>query len=215
MESIIETDGRAIVLDLSAGATLLGESIVNLDVDALSELIDTAMAKAGTGFAFGRYGEPRELYSNALFASNDGERRTIHLGVDVFCSAGTPVHAPKEGVVEFVANNTGELDYGPLVIVDHGNCRTLYGHLSLDTLDFVAPGQAVAGGERIGAVGTPPTNGNWPPHLHFQRIDDMAGLGVDFPGVAARSEWNEWQRRSPSPHEYFPEIEPARLRYPQ
>lgn len=211
---VIPTDGKAIVLDLSAGAELFGRPIAGLDVDALSVLIDRAMAEAGTGFAFGRYGEPRELYSSDLFGDRSGERRTIHLGIDLFCAAGTAVHTPEDGVVEFVANNDRELDYGPLVIIDHGDYRTLYGHLSLDTLGHVSPGQAVAAGDRIARVGEPPTNGNWPPHLHFQCIDDIAGLGIDFPGVAAKSEWHRWESRSPSPHRFFPEVDPDRLRYP-
>ena len=210
---VIETDGESIVLDLSAGATLLGQPIAGLDVRALSALIDRAMAEAGTGFAFGRYGEPRELYSTDLFGDDSGERRTIHLGVDLFCAAGTHVHTPEDGVVEYVANNDRELDYGPLVIVDHGDFRTLYGHLSLDTLGHVTPGQSVSAGERIARVGEPPTNGNWPPHLHFQRINDLVGQGVDFPGVAAKSEWDRWQSLSPSPHDFFPDVDPDQLRY--
>ena len=38
---------------------------------------------------------------------------TVHLGLDLFAEAGTPVHAPIEGVVELVANNTARGDYAP------------------------------------------------------------------------------------------------------
>ena len=94
---IIHTDGRSIVLYLSSGSEALGESLSNLPVDRFSGLVDRAMAVAGTRFAFGRWGEPRELYSSGLFYSDATEQlepRTIHMGVDLFCKADTPVYAP-------------------------------------------------------------------------------------------------------------------------
>jgi len=214
---VIETDGRAIVLDLGAGAMLCGRPVAGLDAAALGALIDRAMADAGTRFAFGRWGEPRELYTNDSFASDGGEMRTIHMGIDLFCAAGTPVFAPLPGVVECVANNDAELDYGPLIILRHddsGFC-TLYGHLSLDSLGRVREGEPVAAGQRIASVGAPPTNGNWPPHLHFQLINDLNGLGADFPGVAPASRRDYWLKLSPSPARFFTEIDPSLLEYSQ
>jgi murein DD-endopeptidase MepM/ murein hydrolase activator NlpD len=216
---IIETDGKAIVLDLSKGAQLCGLPIAGLDVDKLSDLIERTMAEAGTAFAFGRWAEPRELYNNEHFASEDSaETRTVHMGVDLFCVTETPVYAPLDGVVSILSNNVGALDYGPLVVLEHadgkgGSFYTLYGHLSLDTLEQIAIGQQVAAGEPIGWVGEPPTNGNWPPHLHFQVVNDLLGLGKDFPGVALASAKDYWLELSPSPAKYFPEISPERLEY--
>ena len=215
--TIIETDGKAIVLDLSAGATLCGQPIAGLDATELGALIDETMQQAGTRFAFGRWAEPRELYSNDDFASASGETRTIHLGVDLFCAANTPVHSPLDGIVEHVANNDRELDYGPLVILRHegqgDTFFTLYGHLSLDTLDRVSVGQSVSAGEQVASVGEPPSNGNWPPHLHFQRINDLLDRGVDFPGVALKSELDYWCGLSPSPAPFFPEVAASELEY--
>ena len=217
--SIIETDGNAIVLDLSRGAELCGQPIAGLDVGGLSALIDATMRAAGTSFGFGRWAEPRELYTSEYFAG-DGEEepRTVHMGIDLFCAAGTPVMAPLDGMVAILANNRSELDYGPLLVLEHssggGDCfYTLYGHLSLNTLERLTAGQQVFAGERIAAVGEPPTNGNWPPHLHFQIITDLLGLGKDFPGVARQSEQDYWLGLSPSPANFFPEIEPERLEY--
>ena len=59
--AVIETDGRAIVLDLSTGATLFDQPVAGLDVGTLSALIDRKMAEADTRYAFGRWAEPREL----------------------------------------------------------------------------------------------------------------------------------------------------------
>ena len=213
--AVIATDDRAIVLDLSEGATLCGEPIEGQGVDELSALIDRAMAAAGTRFAYGRWAEPRGLYTSELFAAPAGAaRRTVHMGIDVFCAPGTPVCTPLDGVVEFVADNDRDLDYGPVVIVRHdGPFHTLYGHLAPETLTHIAPGRHVARGECIGWVGAPPGNGNWPPHLHLQRINDLLGLGTDFPGVAAKSEQDYWLDLSPSPAAWFPDLDPQQLEY--
>lgn len=215
--AVIETDGRAVVLDLSTGATLCGKAIAGLGVDALSALIDQRMAEAGTRYAYGRWGEPRELYTSEHFSGDTVESRTIHMGIDLFCAPNTPVCTPLDGTVVHVANNDRELDYGPMLIVRHGQRGdeyfTLYGHLSLDTLDRVAVGQAVVAGEQIASVGEPPGNGNWPPHLHFQQINDLLGLGIDFPGVALKSEQEYWLNLSPSPARFFPDCEASLLEY--
>jgi hypothetical protein len=216
--TVIATDGKAIVLDLSTGSRLCGESIGGLDVDHLGRLINQTMADAGTGFAFGRYAEPRELYNNEHFASTDAENRTVHMGIDLFCVAGTPVIAPLDGSVELLANNETELDYGPMVVLRHQDASadpffTLYGHLGVEVLDLLNVGQAVNAGQQIATVGSPPTNGNWPPHLHFQLILDLLDLGVDFPGVACKSEQEYWLGLSPSPAAFFPECEPQYLEF--
>ena len=215
---VIETDGNAIVLDLSTGSRLCGQTIANLDATQLGRLIDQRMADAGTGFAFGRYAEPRELYNNEHFMAGNTEARTIHMGIDLFCAAGTPVHAPLNGTVELLANNEAELDYGPMVVLRHDNAPTdpfftLYGHLGAEVLDLLNVGQAVKVGQQIATVGIPPTNGNWPPHLHFQLILDLLDLGVDFPGVTRKSEEDYWLGLSPSPAAFFPECEPQFLEF--
>ena len=211
---IIDTDDRAIVLDLSTGALLCGKPIAGLGVDVLSELINKSMADAGTAFAFGRWAEPRELYTTDDFDAGGQEMRTVHMGIDVFCEAGTSVSVPLDGTVELIANNDSELDYGPLVIVRHANASfSLYGHLSLDTLDRVRPGQDLKAGDQVASVGEPPTNGNWPPHLHFQWITDLLDLGKDFPGVAPASKRDYWLSLSPSPARFFPEISAEKLEY--
>jgi hypothetical protein len=212
----ITSDGKAIVLDLSRGSTDLGESLVNIDVDRFSRLVDTAMTNAGTVFAFGRYAEDRELYNNENFDNDDSpESRSIHMGIDLFCDAGTAVVAPLEGSIAVIANNTAELDYGPMLILRHSAGKhsfySLYGHLDLASIAARQIGQKIAAGEQIAAVGNPPQNGNWPPHLHFQLILDLLGLGKDFPGVAYPDDADFWLTASPSPACFFSEIAAARL----
>jgi len=208
--AVIATDARAIVLDLAAGSRSLGEPLANLSVDRFSQLVDRAMERAGTGYAYGRWGERREIYSSELFAepNPDDERRSVHMGVDVFCAAGTPVCAPLAGRVHIKANNAAELDYGPLLVLEHATADgvpffTLYGHLSSTGYAHLRAGQEVGRGDRLADVGRPPENGNWPPHLHLQLILDLKGLGADFPGVARPSEADYWLSLSPSPAMFF------------
>jgi murein DD-endopeptidase MepM/ murein hydrolase activator NlpD len=216
--AVIATDPRAIVLDLEAGSRSLGEPLANLPVDRFSQLVDRAMERAGTGYAYGRWGERREIYSSELFAepNPEDERRSVHMGIDVFCAAGTPVYAPIDGRVHVKANNAAELDYGPLLVLEHATPDgvpffTLYGHLSSAGYAHIRQGQNVGRGDRIADVGSPPENGNWPPHLHLQLILDLKGLGADFPGVARPSEADHWLALSPSPAVFFPGVTASSL----
>jgi murein DD-endopeptidase MepM/ murein hydrolase activator NlpD len=216
---IIATDGAAIVLDLSIGSRLRDEEVANLDVEQFGRLIDETMADAETGFAFGRYAEPRDLYNSEHFAGDGaGERRTVHLGLDLFCVAGTPVFAPLDGKVELLANNARELDYGPMLVLQHDGMGgdaffTLYGHLGAEVLEGFDAGQSVNAGQQIATVGAPPQNGNWPPHVHFQLILDLKDLGADFPGVARKSQQEYWLGLSPSPAAFFPEYDAQALEF--
>jgi hypothetical protein len=211
--AMVAMDKQTIVLDLSIGSLALGVPLKNIPVDRFSELVDQAMQNAGTEFAFGRWGEPRELYSSELFVREplqNVESRSIHMGIDVFCAADTPVNAPLDGRVHLKANNAAELDYGPLIVLEHKTPTgelfyTLYGHLSMDGVAHIEEGQQVYAGDRIASIGSAPENGNWPPHLHFQLILDWLDLNADFPGVALRSQQDVWLGLSPLPGMFFPE----------
>jgi 4-aminobutyrate aminotransferase-like enzyme len=120
--------------------------------------------------------------------------------------AGSPVFAPLDGVIHSFANNAAPLDYGPAIIVEHDADEgritffTLYGHLSEDSLEGIHTGKLVKRGDRIASIGAPPTNGGWPPHLHFQVITDMLGKQGDFPGVAPASQREVWLSICPNPN---------------
>ncbi|MGA9278142.1 phosphotransferase, partial [Ilumatobacter sp.] len=49
--------------------------------------------------SLGRYGELRAIYDTDAFATPSGERRTLHLGIDVFVPSGTPVASPLAGTI--------------------------------------------------------------------------------------------------------------------
>ena len=208
---VIDADLRTtpvVVFDLSAGSTMLGGDPANVEVHALTPALFKKMDAAQTSIGIGRYDEARLLYTSAFFGGSgvpSDERRTIHLGLDLFVEPGTAVRAPLDGSVYLLAENTEPLDYGPLVILRHQTDSgeeffTLYGHLARHTLQVLKPGQAIAAGDVFAQVGTLNENGGWPPHLHLQIILDLLEQGADFPGVARASERSVWTSLSPDPN---------------
>ena len=214
-----------VVLDLGVGSGFLGADPRAAETPALTEAISRKMREASVRVAVGRYGEARPLYPGAHFGKSSNptdERRTIHLGLDLFAEAGSAVYAPLEGAVHLLANNAAEGDYGPLVVLRHATDEgteffTLYGHLTAKTLQILHLGQTISRGEKFAEIGAAPQNGNWPPHLHFQIILDLLDLDRDFPGVAYASQGEVWKSLSPDPNlllaipqSRFPEEDPDR-----
>src|SRR5216683_2792062 len=209
--SILESDLRTaptVVFDLSAGGTFLGADPSAAVTPAVTEKIFHEIKRAGAVAGIGRYDEPRLVYTSPLFGASGNptdERRTIHLGIDLFVEPGAPLRAPLDGVVHILANNSAPLDYGPLVILRHEigegeEFFTVFGHLTKDTLSGLRVGQRIARGENFARVGATSENGGWAPHVHFQIILDLLELGADFPGVAYASQRGVWTALSPDPN---------------
>jgi 4-aminobutyrate aminotransferase-like enzyme/Ser/Thr protein kinase RdoA (MazF antagonist) len=209
--SVLDADLRTevcVVLDLSVGSPLISGDELENDEAPLTRRIFDLMKSADVSVGVGRYDEARMLYTTPAFTAGGNpfaEHRTIHLGIDLFIEAGSSVYAPIAGTVHAFNNNAAPLDYGPLIILKHqtGDGQvffTLYGHLSLESLDGLYIGKPVAQGERIATIGAPPINGNWTPHLHFQLITDLLGLDCDFPGVGRASQREIWHSLSPDPN---------------
>lgn len=209
--SVLDYDLRkepCIVLDLSISSPLLESDLTRMTEPSLTSRLFGAMQSANVKFSVGRYDEPRLFYISPLFSTGTAptdERRALHIGIDLFVEAGSPVYAPFAGTVHIFAHNKAALDYGPVIILKHTTDDgteffTLYGHLSLESLEGLSIGKRFAKGQRLAAIGTPDVNGGWTPHLHFQIITDLLDFGRDFPGVVRPSERELWLSFSPDPN---------------
>lgn len=205
--SVLELDLRrepCLLLDFSAKGPLVGASGSDNTERALTARILHAMHDAGVRFAAGAYDELRPPYSTPVDAGAV-DPRNVHLGVDLFVEPGMMVHAPIAGIVHDVGESRSALGYGPTVVIRHSpgdvaQFFTLYGHLDRDALTRCTPGRAVGPGAQLGRIGTPDANGGWTPHLHFQLITDLLGLGRRFPGVGHLSQREAWRLLSPNPN---------------
>lgn len=186
--------------------TAKNKDLENLDLEntaQFSEYVFNKITAVGAKMGIGGYMEHRVIYRRSEHFSSETEDRCIHLGIDLWAAAETPIYAPFDAVIHSFQNNDNFGDYGPTIILEHlqnfdftshTKLYTLYGHLSLDSLDSLFEGKAIKKGEEIAKIGNFPINGDWPPHLHFQVMTDMLGKKGDFPGVCALSEKEKYQQ---------------------
>ncbi|ARK09391.1 peptidoglycan DD-metalloendopeptidase family protein [Fibrella sp. ES10-3-2-2] len=175
------------------------------DIGTFDQYVKRKLREEGAVVGVGGYGEDRVIYRNSgHFTPSDEEPRTVHLGVDFWTEAGTSVFVPMDGVVHSFADNAGYANYGPTLILEHQTTGfprySLYGHLSQVSLANLYEGKEVKAGEKLAELGPYPENGDWPPHLHFQLMNDMLGLRGDFPGVCRASERDYWLGLCPDPN---------------
>lgn len=160
-------------------------------------------------YSVGKYDERRlDVYATELFANEsygiDGYDglRNIHMGVDLGAEAGTPVHAPYDGIVHSFGYNEAKGDYGHVVVTQHQfdnvTAWFLYGHLSSKSVAFKRQGAPVKKGDEIAYVGAPHENGDWPPHLHFQ-VGLVEPQTHDMPGVVSTKQHAQAKIDYPDP----------------
>ena len=195
--------GQVVVFDFTAANTDLVHLDIN-DVTGFTEFLFARIADSDTPVGIGRYDEDRVLYRHSPLFDGDAERRSVHLGIDLFVIEGTEISTPLPARVHTVSENEGLGNYGPTVILSHDldgmQFHTLYGHLSRHTLDGLSAGQVLSAGEGFAEVGDLNENGGWPPHLHFQIICDEVGTSGDYPGVATPSEREKFLEICPDPN---------------
>lgn len=195
-------------VDLSSGNATLTPEVFN-DPAALDEFIESQKKNLKAELLYGGYNEDRAMYRRSeLF--NDEEPRSLHLGIDIWGPAGTPIFNPTGGVVHSLGYNDNFGDYGATLIMQHQvesyNFYLLYGHISKKDIEILRVGQYLARGERLAHFGIPAENGHWPPHLHFQVILDVGNWEGDYPGVCKPSEANEYLLNSPDPGFFFRDL---------
>ena len=192
-------------LDLSIYNTKL-EAVNVSSSDDLEDFIWNHMKNHEARVAYGGYIEKRGIYQRSTYfnEANPEKERNIHLGLDLWIEANTPIYAPLGGTIHSFKNNTNYGDYGPTIILKHEvntfTFYTLYGHLSLSSLEHINIGAEVKPGEQIAALGTAEVNGDYPPHLHFQIIIDIQDYEGDYPGVSNLLELDFYKQNCPNPN---------------
>ena len=202
----VDLNGPAVArLDFTAHNPQIAHADLR-DTAAFEQVVQAMLAARHATIGVGGYLENRVIYrrSQHFGLAQAEEARSLHLGVDVWLPAGTPVLAPLAAHVHSLADNAAFGDYGLTVILRHELAGTpfysLYGHLSRLEWQALRVDQPLAKGQAFATVGPFPENGDWPPHLHFQLIADLGGRHGDFPGVARPSEQAAWAALCPDPN---------------
>jgi murein DD-endopeptidase MepM/ murein hydrolase activator NlpD len=197
-----------IPLDLS----IYNLELKDFDVSSSNELenyIWNHMKTHKAKVAYGGYLEQRGIYQRSDYfnQANPEEERNIHLGLDLWIEAYTSICAPLDGVIHSFNNNTNYGDYGPTIILKHCidvfEFYTLYGHLSIVSIEDLKIGVEVRQGEQIATLGTAEVNGDYPPHLHFQIIKDIQDYKGDYPGVCNQLDLEFYKQNCPDPNLLF------------
>jgi 4-aminobutyrate aminotransferase-like enzyme/Ser/Thr protein kinase RdoA (MazF antagonist) len=197
-------------LDLSVSSTWIGHETEFNDLDFFQYKINKLQSENPDKIIAGGYLEPRPIYTSDTYdkTGNYGrESRTIHLGVDFWLPEKTPIHALLDGEVVIATNDEGYKEYGGLIVLKHRikdlEFYTLYGHLSIESIEKLNKGDIIKKGEEIAKLGNPIENGNWAPHLHFQIMLSLLDYKNDFPGVAYHKQIDVWRSICPDPNLLF------------
>lgn len=175
------------------------------DAKAVEVFIENHLQKNNAQLAFGGYNEERNLYkSSAIFNDEEHEERNIHIGMDLWIKAGTPVLAAVDAEVHGFDFNTGKGNYGPTIILKHTienqTFYTLYGHLSVESIEQIEIGTRFKKGQTVATLGDSSINGGYAPHLHFQIIKNIEDYSSDYPGVCSKKDLAYYLENCPDPN---------------
>jgi len=200
---------RVLILDdyIPINISSKNKELQKIDVSSSTEwqhYIEAYLKKNNAKVAYGGYLEVRDIYKrSAYFNTEKEEPRNIHLGIDFWCKAGTKVVSVLDGEIHSFNNNKNFGDYGPTIIVKHfvegTTFYSLYGHLSLESIENIFVGQKVEKGQEIARLGEASVNGDYAPHLHFQIIKNMGDYKGDYPGVCAKKDITFYKENCPNP----------------
>jgi murein DD-endopeptidase MepM/ murein hydrolase activator NlpD len=193
-----------IPLDLSSSNHELSKFDIKCAA-SFEEYVENHLALNNAKVAFGGYNEQRNLYQRStIFMHEDTDERNMHIGLDLWIKAGTPVLSALDATVHSYNFNAGFGDYGPTIILEHQlenqTFYALYGHLSLDSLEGIEIGTVFKKGEQFATLGNAAVNGDYAPHLHFQIIKNIADKFGDYPGVCSKRELPFYLENCPDPN---------------
>lgn len=193
---------RLLPLDFTASNTELTTKIL-ADTDLFSNWVEEKLAKSDAKYGIGGYGEHRTIYSRSIHFDTVEEPRRLHLGTDIWGPAETPIYNFYDAKVHSFKFNDNFGDYGATIILqyqlDDLTLYSLYGHLSLASLEGLTEGQFIPAGKQFTSFGVKEENGYWPPHLHFQLMFDMESKKGDYQGVCQFSKRDIYLANCPDP----------------
>lgn len=191
-------------LDLSVSNLELNQLNVSNAVE-FENYVEQLLAKNNAKVAYGGYNEIRNLYKRSTaFNNSNSDERNIHIGLDLWIKAGTPVLAALDGKVHSFQYNNILGDYGPTIILEHQienqTFYTLYGHLSLESIASIKIGDFFTKGQQLATLGDSSVNGDYAPHLHFQIIKNIENNFGDYPGVCSKNKLDYYLENCPDPN---------------
>jgi murein DD-endopeptidase MepM/ murein hydrolase activator NlpD len=196
---------KYVPVDLSISNKKLKEFDVSSS-SSLSKFINNEISKQDGLIGYGGYVEIRNIYQRSAHFNklNSKDERNIHIGIDLWAPEESTIYTPLDGTVHSFKNNTNYGDYGPTIILKHeydsNVFYTLYGHLSLKSIEELQIGKVFKAGEIIATLGDASVNGDYPPHLHFQIIKDIQGFEGDYPGVCSKNQLDFYLNNCPNPN---------------
>lgn len=193
-----------IPLDLSIKNEAFSKHKIDNSTD-FEKFIESYLTDNDAKVAYGGYNEIRNLYQRSeIFNDSKTEERNIHIGLDLWIKAGTPVLTAIDGFIHSFNYNTGVGDYGPTIILEHKiedqKFYTLYGHLSLESISDIKIGDVYEKGQQIATLGDAAVNGDYAPHLHFQIIKEISNTFGDYPGVCSENNLKHYLENCPDPN---------------
>jgi murein DD-endopeptidase MepM/ murein hydrolase activator NlpD len=198
------TLNQYVPLDLSVTNEALQKESLGNSLD-FETFIESYLKENNSKVAFGGYNEERSLYKRStIFRDEATDERNIHIGLDLWIKAGTPILAALDGKVHSFNFNAAWGDYGPTIVLEHEieneTFYTLYGHLSLESIENMELGTVFKKGEKLATLGNAEVNGDYAPHLHFQIIHEIADYFGDYPGVCSKKDLDFYLVNCPDPN---------------
>lgn len=188
--------------DFTAKNTALTTEIL-ADTVTFSSWVNEKLTTNNAKYGIGGYNEHRTIYSRSVHFDSGEEPRRLHLGIDIWGPAETPIYNFYDATVHSFKFNDNFGDYGATIILQYQledlTLYALYGHLSLASISDLMIGQFIPAGKQFATFGIPAENGHWPPHLHFQLMFDMEGKNGDYPGVCQFSNRETYLENCPDP----------------
>jgi len=106
---------QLIGLDFTSTNTALTDEILG-DIDLFSAWVNEKLSLSHARYGIGGYNEHRTIYSRSKHFDAGEEPRRLHLGVDIWAAAGTPIYNFYDATVHSFGNNNNFGDYGATII---------------------------------------------------------------------------------------------------